>query len=70
MKLMEAEEDWIVCLGETRAVRSGRVACPLRGNQRTTRGACSACRHIEWQRDERRTGAGCSTEREEPVGAH
>jgi len=56
------DEDWIVCLGETRTVLSGRVTCPLRGPRQASRRECAACRHLEWQRDERRHGATCSTD--------
>ena len=64
---LATHEDWIVCLGETRTVRSGQITCPLRPGRPTTRGECAACRHLEWQHDERRNGEACSADGEPPV---
>lgn len=57
----ELDEHWIVCLAETRAVRMGRVACPLRDGRAAASSQCADCRLLEWQRDERRNGNSCST---------
>ena len=52
--------DWIVCLGENRAVDAGIVLCPLTIEPRTPVAVCRDCRFLIWQREERRDWQ-CST---------
>jgi hypothetical protein len=46
------EEGWLVCLGEARAVRDGRVRCAIQG-RRVPVEACLLCRHLETLAGER-----------------
>jgi hypothetical protein len=55
------EEDWIVCLGETRSVIDGMIACPLRGRSVPV-GLCGDCHLLTWRHDEREARPSCSTE--------
>lgn len=54
------EEDWVVCLGETRAVTDGVVACPMRGGEPVAVETCAECHLLSWHHDERSFGASCS----------
>lgn len=56
------EEDWIVCLGETRTVTDGMVACPRRGGRRVAASTCADCHLLTWLHDERDLRSQCSTE--------
>ena len=55
------EEDWIVCLGETRTVRDDSVACPRRDGAWIELRSCAECRLMAWQRNDRASRATCST---------
>lgn len=64
---IDVEEDWIVCLGETRVVRDGRVACPLRTGEPVPAAACAACRLLTWMHDEREWSPPCTTGPTRPI---
>jgi hypothetical protein len=58
---VSAEEDWVVCCGETRAVTAnGLVACPMRDGAPVSADACSDCHLLEWHHDERERRASCA----------
>jgi hypothetical protein len=56
------EEDWVVCMGETREVLNGRVMCPRSGGGRVPVEECSSCRFLAWRHDERDARFPCDTE--------
>ena len=54
------DDDWVVCLGETRLVSEGYVACPLRGGGLVLMATCADCHLLTWHHDEREmAGASC-----------
>lgn len=56
-----ADEDWIVCCGETRAVTAnGVVACPRRHGAPVSVDACMNCHLLEWHHDEREQRPSCA----------
>lgn len=59
-----APDEWVVCLGQQRAVVDGRVACPLLAGRRIDVESCADCRMLTWRTDERDRSVPCSTERE------
>lgn len=59
-----APGEWIVCLGEQRAVVRGRVSCPALDGRGIRVEACADCRMLTWRTDERQRSARCSTESE------
>ena len=55
------DDDWVVCLGETRLVVDGFVACPLRGGGTVLMEICADCHLLAWHHDEREiAGASCA----------
>jgi hypothetical protein len=61
MTVLALEDDWIVCLGQTRPVVAGRVACPDRAELMPL-AVCLDCRHLAWRVGERDRPDPCSTE--------
>ena len=61
------DEDWIVCLGETREVREGRVACPRAGHEPVSVEQCIACHLLTWHHDERDVRSPCATAGDDPA---
>lgn len=57
----DLDEDWIVCLRETRTVRAGRVACPLRAGELVAAATCATCHLLTWVHDEREWAPPCTT---------
>jgi hypothetical protein len=55
------DEDWIVCLGETREVRDGWVACPRDGDELVSVERCVECHLLTWHHDERDARSPCAT---------
>jgi hypothetical protein len=55
-------DDWIVCLGQTREVRGGWVACPRLGSRLVHVTTCDRCRLLAWRHDERDARDPCSTD--------
>jgi hypothetical protein len=47
-----AEQGWVVCVGDARSARDGRVDCPVR-DRRVPLAACLLCRHLETLAGER-----------------
>jgi hypothetical protein len=56
------EDDWIVCLGETRSVTDGMVACPRADGRQMPVSACAECHLLTWRHDEREARPSCTTE--------
>ncbi len=56
------EEDWVVCLGETREVLDDRVRCPRSGGGLVPVEECATCRFLAWRHDERDARSPCDTE--------
>jgi hypothetical protein len=55
------DDDWVVCLGETRLVSDGHVACPLRSGDPVLMETCAECHLLAWHHDERDiAGASCA----------
>jgi hypothetical protein len=63
LRTIDQEDDWIVCLGETREVRGGWVACPRLGSRLVRVDECDRCRLLTWRHDERDVRPPCSTDR-------
>ena len=54
-----AVEDWIVCLGEERAVLDGAVSCPRSPGRMTSVEHCVDCHLLMGRHDERSTSSAC-----------
>ena len=54
------EVEWIVCLGRTRTVTDGRVACPKLG--RTSVTVCEACHELMTSSIERGDAMSCEVD--------
>lgn len=57
----ELDDDWIVCLGETRSVLDRCVACPLRAGRPVPVATCADCHVLTWMHDEREWAPACTT---------
>jgi hypothetical protein len=55
------DDDWIVCLGETRAISVGTVACPRAGGRLMRVETCDDCHFLEWHSGERDAEPPCAT---------
>lgn len=55
------EDEWIVCLGETRIACEDRVVCPMRGGNTVRVDECWECHVLAWRRDERDLADPCTT---------
>lgn len=58
---VNSDDDWVVCLGETRTVIGGAVPCPLRDERPVSVVQCAACHLLAWRHDERGLRPPCST---------
>jgi len=58
---VETEDDWIVCLGETRSIHDRYVACPLRAGRPVPVATCADCHVLTWMHDEREVAPPCTT---------
>lgn len=58
---VENEDDWIVCLGETRSVLDRCVACPLRVGRPVPVATCADCHLLTWMCGEREVAPPCTT---------
>ena len=55
------DDDWVVCLGETRSAADGLIACPMRGEVPVPMKTCGECHLLTWRHDEREmAGASCA----------